>query len=265
MKIRNVLKGILGISIAGIIVLGMSGCQNKKDKESTLNKDTLVLGFDDTFVPMGFKDDNGDYSGFDIELAKAVADKLGKNLEFQPIDWTMKESELNNGNIDMIWNGYSVTDERKEKVDFSKSYLKNRQIIITLKNSDIKTKEDLKGKVVAAQDGSSAINAIGDYKDNFKTLVTFGTNDEALRDLEAGRCDAVIADEVLSRYYIKIKGEEKYNILEDDFGEEEYAVGVRKGDTEFLNKLNDAYEDVVKDGTASKISEKWFGEDIIAK
>ena len=142
MKIRNVVKGILGISMVGIIVLGMSACQNKKDKESTLNKDTLILGFDDTFVPMGFKDDNGDYSGFDIELAKAVADKLGKNLEFQPIDWTMKESELNNGNIDMIWNGYSVTDERKEKVDFSKSYLKNRQIIITLKNSDIKTKEE---------------------------------------------------------------------------------------------------------------------------
>ena len=214
---------------------------------------------------MGFKDDNGEYTGFDIELAKSVAEKMDKELEFQPIDWTMKESELNNKNIDMIWNGYSVTDERKEKVDFSSSYLKSKQIIITLNDSDIESKEDLKGKVVAAQDQSSAIDAIGNYKDNFKSLVTFGTNDEALRDLEAKRCDAVVADEVLSRYYINIKGAEKYKIINDDFGEEEYAVGVRKGDSELLNKLNDSYKEVVEDGTASKISKKWFGEDITLK
>lgn len=267
MKFRKMIKTVLAVSILTSLCMGVTACgsSSKSAKDTTESKDTLILGFDDTFVPMGFKDDNGEYTGFDIELAKAVADKMGKTLEFQPIDWTMKESELNNGNIDMIWNGYSVTDERKEKVNFSKSYLESRQIIITLKDSTIKTKEDLKGKTVAAQDQSSAIDAIGDYKNNFKSLVTFETNDEALRDLEAGRCDAVVADEVLSRYYIKIKGEDKYNILNDNFGEEEYAVGVRKDDTKFLDKLNSAYDEVVADGTASKISEKWFGKDIILK
>ena len=110
-------------------------------EENTLDKDQLVLGFDDTFVPMGFKDENGEYTGFDIELAKAVGEKLGKEIAFQPIDWSMKETELNNGNIDFIWNGYSVTEERKEKVAFSDAYLDNRQVIITLAESDINNKK----------------------------------------------------------------------------------------------------------------------------
>jgi len=177
----------------------------------------------------------------------------------------MKESELKNGNIDFIWNGFSITEERKKELDFTKAYLKNKQIIITLKGSDIKTKEDLNGKVVAAQDQSSAVDAIGDYKDNFKELVTFSTNDEALRDLEAGRCDAVVADEVLSKYYINLKGADNYKVLEDNFGEEEYAVGVRKGDKELIDAWNKAYDQLVKDGTASELSKKWFGDDIIEK
>lgn len=265
MKNKRFLKGTLVLGLITSLCMAVTACAESKDKGKSDSKDTLVVGFDDTFVPMGFKDDNGEYAGFDIEVAKAVAEKMGKTFEFQPIDWTMKESELNNGNIDMIWNGYSVTDERKEKVSFSKSYLKSRQVIITLKDSKIKSKEDLKGKVVGAQDQSSAIDAIGTYKSKFKELVTFETNDQALRDLEAGRCDAVVADEVLSRYYITIKGEEKYNILDDNFGEEEYAVGVRKEDKEFLNKLNSAYDEVAADGKLTEISKKWFGTDITLK
>lgn len=265
MKIKGLIKGILAISILTSLSIGMVACSGKKCIKNTNEKDTLILGFDDTFVPMGFKDDNGEYSGFDIELAKAVAEKMGKTLKLQPIDWTMKESELNNGNIDMIWNGYSVTDERKEKVNFSKSYLKSRQVIITLKDSIIKTKENLNGKVVAVQGESSAIDAIGDYKNLFKELVTFETNDQALRDLEAGRCDAVVADEVLSRYYINIKGEDKYNILDENFGEEEYAVGVRKEDNQLLDALNAAYDEAEKEGKVAEISEKWFGKDITLK
>ena len=265
MKINRLLKGVLTIGLITSLYVAFTACGASDDKGKSDSKETLVVGFDDTFVPMGYKDDNGEYTGFDIEVAKAVAEKMGKTFEFQPIDWTMKESELNNGNIDMIWNGYSVTDERKEKVNFSKSYLKSRQVIITLKDSTIKTKEDLKGKVVGAQEQSSAIDAIGVYKSNFKDLVTFETNDQALRDLEAGRCEAVVADEVLSRYYITLKGEEKYNILDDNFGEEEYAVGVRKEDKEFLDKLNSAYDEVAVDGKLAEISKKWFGKDITLK
>lgn len=264
MKKRSLVNKILALSAIAALSIGLIGC-GKSNKINTMEKDTLIVGFDDTFVPMGFKGDDGEYTGFDIELAKELSKKIGKKIEFQPIDWSMKESELNDGNIDMIWNGFSITDERKQKVDFTKAYLTSKQVIITLNNSDIKSKEDLKGKTVAAQEQSSAVDAIGDYKDNFKELVTFSTNDEALRDLEAGRCDAVVADEVLSRYYINLKGEGKYNILDDNFGEEQYAVGVRKGDTDLLKAWNKAYDELVEDGTASKISNKWFGADIIEK
>lgn len=264
MDIKKLVKKGLIIATIGTLAISLVGC-GSKEKTNTMDKDTLVLGFDDTFVPMGFKGDDGKYTGFDIELAEEISKKIGKKIEYQPIDWTMKESELKNGNIDFIWNGFSITEERKKELDFTKAYLKNKQIIITLKGSDIKTKEDLNGKVVAAQDQSSAVDAIGDYKDNFKELVTFSTNDEALRDLEAGRCDAVVADEVLSKYYINLKGADNYKVLEDNFGEEEYAVGVRKGDKELVDAWNKAYDQLVKDGTASELSKKWFGDDIIEK
>lgn len=267
MSLKKLVKKGLIVAAIGAIAISLVGCGDKKSNEAsnTMDKDTLVLGFDDTFVPMGFKGDDGEYTGFDIEVAQAMSEKLGKEIELQPIDWTMKETELKNGNIDFIWNGFSITDERKEKVDFTQAYLSNKQIIITLSGSDIKTKEDLKDKVVAAQDQSSAVDAIGDYADNFKELVTFPTNDDALRDLEAGRCDAVVADEVLSKYYINLKGENKYVILDDNFGEEEYAVGVRKGDKELIEAWNKAYDELVEDGTLSEISKKWFGEDIVLK
>lgn len=264
MDIKKLVKKGLIIATIGTLAISLVGC-GSKEKTNTMDKDTLILGFDDTFVPMGFKGDDGKYTGFDIELAEEISKKIGKKIEYQPIDWTMKESELKNGNIDFIWNGFSITEERKKELDFTKAYLKNKQIIITLKDSDIKTKEDLNGKVVAAQDQSSAVDAIGDYKDNFKELVTFSTNDEALRDLEAGRCDAVVADEVLSKYYINLKGADNYKVLEDNFGEEEYAVGVRKGDKELVDAWNKAYDELVEDGTASELSKKWFGDDIIEK
>lgn len=261
MKIRNVIKKVLMTAIVGAMAIGFAGCTST---------DNLVLGFDDTFVPMGFKDENGDYTGFDIELAKAISEKLGEEIEFQPIDWSMKETELNNGNIDFIWNGYSITEERKEKVEFSKTYLNNRQIIITLADSKIKTKADLKGAKVAAQNASSAVGAIeadGNIISTFKDgkVITFETNNEALMDLEAGRVDAVVADEILAKYYMNGRGAEKYNVISEDFGTEDYAVGMRKDDTQLVERFNKAFDEVVAEGTAAEISKKWFGDDIIAK
>ena len=182
----------------------------------------------------------------------------------------MKETELKNGNIDFIWNGYSITDERKEKVEFSTPYLNNRQVIITLSDSEINSKEDLKDKVVGAQNQSSAVDAIeadGDTITTFKDgkVVTFETNNEALMDLEAGRLDAVVADEILAKYYTKQRGAEKYKILSEDFGTEDYAVGMRKEDKDLVDAFNKAFSELVEDGTAGEISVKWFGEDIIAK
>lgn len=301
MKILKVLKQTLVVSTAVAMSVGLAGCGSttstsasnetpeatevasseagetsnettdetaaETNADSTLNKDTLIVGLDDTFAPMGFKDESGEIVGFDVDLAKAMGEKLGKAIEFQSIDWSMKETELNAGNIDFIWNGYSISDERKEQVDFSVPYLKNRQIIITLADSPINTKADLAGKTVAAQTGSTAVDAIEAEPDVLATFndgkpVTYESNNDVLMDLEAGRVDAAVADEIIVRYYMSKKGEEKFKVLEEDFGDEEYGVGMRKGDTTMVDAFNKAYDELKADGTLAEISKKWFGEDI---
>lgn len=260
------LKSFMLIGIIAVTSLGMAGCSSSKSQD-TMSKDTLILGFDDTFVPMGFKNDSGDIVGFDIDLANEVSKRINKKITFQPIDWSMKESEINSKKIDMIWNGYSITDERKEKVSFTRPYLDNRQVIITLADSKINSKADLKGAKVGAQNQSSAVDAINAEPDTLKSfadgkIYTYETNNDALMDLEAARVDAIVADEILVRYYINKKGADKYKILKDDFGSEAYGVGVRKEDNALLDALNKAFDDMKADGTAKTISEKWFGEDL---
>jgi polar amino acid transport system substrate-binding protein len=262
---NKTLKIVISIGIMATTIFSFTGCSSKT--KDVMAKDKLVLGFDDTFVPMGFKDDKGEYVGFDIELAKEVSKKIGKEITFQPIDWSMKESELNSGKIDFIWNGYTITKEREEKVNFTRPYLDNRQVIITLADSKINSKADLKDAKVGAQNQSSAVDAINKEAELLKSfkdgkVLTFETNNDALMDLEAKRIDAVVADEILARYYISKKGTDKYKVLKEDFGSEAYGVGIRKSDKELLEKVNKAFDDMKKDGTAKKISEKWFGEDI---
>lgn len=278
MKMNNLLKKLVVAGIIAAMGITAVGCGNAKagsdsnagSSTSTLDKDELIIGFDDTFVPMGFKDESGETVGFDVDLANAVGEKLNKKIKFQSINWSMKETELNGGNIDLIWNGYSIDDERKQKVEFSKPYLNNTQIIVTLADSTINTKADLAGKKVGAQDQSTAVKAVegdGDIMSTFDggNLVTFEDNNQALMDLEAGRLDAIVVDEILARYYIKARGEEKYKILNENFGDEQYGVGIRKGDTKFVEAFNKALDEVIEDGQAAEISNKWFGEDIVIK
>jgi polar amino acid transport system substrate-binding protein len=264
---KNFLKTIKLLTLLILVVGLIVGCSNSKSTENNNTpkdeKETLVLGLDDTFAPMGFRDEKGNLVGFDIDLANEIAKRIGVNLEFQPIDWSMKENELNAGNIDFIWNGYTITAERKEKVAFSTPYLENSQIIVTLADSPVKTKADLSGKIVAVQAESSALDAINadsEFVNSLKEVVEFSTNNEAFIDLEAGRSDAMVVDEVLARYYMKQKGQEKYKVLEEDLGDEEYGVGMRKDDTELLDKVNKAFEDMRKDGTYDEIYSKWFSE-----
>lgn len=279
MIINKLIKRIATVAIIATLGTSLVACNKGADSnkapetktaESTLDKAELVIGFDDTFVPMGFKNESGETVGFDIELADAVVKKLNKKIKFQPIDWSMKETELNNGNIDLIWNGYSITDERKEKVEFSKAYLNNTQVIVTLADSNINSKADLAGKKVGAQNGSTAVDAVegdGDIIKSFDggSLVTFEDNNAALMDLEAKRLDAIVVDEILARYYMKARGVEKYKILTENFGSEQYGVGIRKGDTKFVDAFNKALGEVISEGTAGEISKKWFEEDILVK
>ncbi|MCT9813312.1 amino acid ABC transporter substrate-binding protein [Acidovorax sp. Be4] len=225
----------------------------------------VVVGLDDNFPPMGFRDEKNELVGFDIDMAREAGKRMGLTMEFKPIDWSAKEAELSGKRVDMLWNGLTITDQRKEKIAFSSPYMENHQIIVVLTKSGIKTKADLAGKVVGAQDGSSAVDAI--KKDeavakSFKQLKTFGDNVTALMDLSAGRLDAVVVDEVVGRFHVAKKADE-YNVLEENFGVEEYGVGLRKDDPEMLAKLNTAMDSMKKDGKAAEIATKWFGKDII--
>ena len=264
MNIKVMKKNILLGIIMGSMSFSLLAC-SKKEIKSVMDKDEIIVGLDDAFAPMGFKNESGEIIGFDVDLAKEVGQRLDKEVIFQPIDWSMKESELNSGNIDFIWNGYTITEERKEKVDFSEAYLNNKQVIVTLATADINAKNDLAGKKVGAQSESSAIEAMEKDMELYESFnggeaITFEDNNQALMDLEAGRIDAVVADEILVKYYIKLKGEDKFKVLTEDFGSEEYGVGIRKGDIETVEAVNNAFEEMKKDGKMAEISQKWFGE-----
>ena len=257
------MKKLTALFMAIIMMLSLTACGAKPAEKTEENSKTVVIGVDDTFAPMGFRDDKGNLVGFDIDLATELLGRLGYEAKFQVIDWSMKETELDNGNIDLIWNGYTITDSRKEKVNFTQAYLDNKQIIVTMADSDIKTKADLAGKTVAVQKESSAYDAVMADSATAATLkgsepVQFDTNTDAFMDMEAGRSDAIVVDEVLARYYIKIRGAEKYNILSEDFGSEEYGIGVRKSDTEFLAEIDAELTEMINDGTFSEIKGRWF-------
>lgn len=253
-----------------VILLGLailSGCGQKKTDsfETMKEKGEIIVGLDDTFVPMGFRNDKGEIVGFDVDLAKEIFGRIGITPKFQAIDWSLKETELNNGNIDVIFNGYTITDARKEKVNFSDPYLDNRQIIITLATSDINTKADLAGKVVSVQKESSAYDAVtsdGDIVANLKEgqLITFDSNLELFLDLEAGRSDAIVLDEVLAKYVLLTKNADEYRILEDNFGNESYGIGFRKADTTLRDKVNEALKEIIADGKFEEIKKVYIND-----
>ncbi|MBQ4100299.1 MAG: amino acid ABC transporter substrate-binding protein, partial [Oscillospiraceae bacterium] len=169
------------------------------------DKGTMVLGLDDSFPPMGFRDENNNIVGFDIDLATKVAEKLGVTLELQPIDWDSKEMELSGKKIDMIWNGMTITPERKENMFFAKAYVANKQVVIVPEGSDIKTLADLKDKVVGLQKGSSSLDALKKNEavaSSVKQIAEYPDNVTAFMDLKAGRIDAFVVDEVAGRYII---------------------------------------------------------------
>lgn len=229
------------------------------------DKGVFVLGLDDSFPPMGFRDKAGKITGFDIDLAKEVCKRMGVELKLQPIDWNAKILDLNSKQIDVIWNGLTITEERKGKITFSKPYIANRQIIIVKAGSGIDTKGDLAGKTVGIQLGSSADDAVNSDTKTMKSIaeiVKFEDNVQALMDLNIGRLDAVVVDEILGRYYIS-KKEGAYAVATDYFAEEEYGIGFRKADKAFAAEVNRVMDEMSKDGAAAAISTKWFGKDIL--
>lgn len=252
---KKLLSILLVVLLTGLLVAGCGSTDKKK----------IVVGLDDNFPPMGFRDDKNNLVGFDVDMAKEAAKRMGMEVEFKPIDWNSKEAELNGKRVDVLWNGLTITEKRKQNIAFTNPYMENRQIIVVNANSTIKGKADLAGKVVGVQDGSSSIEALEKDENtmkSFKELKKYGDNVAALMDLKAGRIEAVVVDEVVGRYYITKKAGE-YTVLAEDFGSEEYGVGLRKDDKELLGKLQKALDEMKKDGTSANISQKWFGAEIV--
>ena len=259
------MKKIIKLVMALTIVLGVLPTAVFAQSNETVDKEAgVVLGFDDTFAPFGFKNEDGEHVGFDIHLATEAFKRMDIEVTFQPIDWSMKETELNTGNIDMIWNGYSITPEREEVVLFSDAYIENRQVIIVKADSDVYTKTDLAGRFLATQEQSASLEAILADEEFVQSIdgaapVTYATFVEVFSDLNNGRVDAIVVDETMAGYYLEQTGDaDNYRILEDNFGEEEYGVGFRKSDAEFVEEFNEVLTEMIEDGTFAKIKSKWF-------
>ena len=279
-------KRLLSAVMASAMVLSLAACGGAKtettaaetsaeSKEETTAADTsaaeetkpaggtLIVGFDQDFPPMGFVGDNGEYTGFDLDLAKEVASRLGLEYKAQPVAWDSKDMELESGNIDCIWNGFTITG-REDDYTWTTPYMANKQVFVVANDSDIKSQADLAGKVVEVQADSSAEAALKENQDlanTFGQLLTTPDYNTAFMDLEQGAVDVVAMDVIVAGYQIKQRNAD-FKILDDSLSEEEYGVGFKKGNTELRDKVQGALEEMAADGTLAKISDEWFGEDV---
>ena len=280
-------KRLLSAVMASAMVLSLAACGGAKTEttaaETTAEKKeetttaaataaetaaeaaggTLIVGFDQDFPPMGFVGDNGEYAGFDLDLAKEVASRLGLEYKAQPIAWDSKDMELESGNIDCIWNGFTITG-REDDYTWTTPYMANKQVFVVANDSDIKSQADLAGKVVEVQADSSAEAALKENQDlanTFGQLLTTPDYNTAFMDLEQGAVDAVAMDVIVAGYQIKQRNAD-FKILDDSLSEEEYGVGFKKGNTELRDKVQEALEEMAADGTLAKSSDEWFGEDV---
>lgn len=232
--------------------------------QDILDKGVFVVGLDDSFPPMGYRDEEGNLTGFDVELAQAVAEQMGLTADLQAIDWKAKELELDGGNIDVIWNGYTITPERLEAVLMSEPYMENTQVIVVPADSDIKTLADLAGKKVAVQDGSSAQEAIAANEELAESIgeqIDFKDNVTALMDVSSGQTDALAVDSVVANYYLAQRPGE-FVVLEETLAPEEYGIGFRKADQAFHDAVEQALSELRDSGKATELSTKWFGQDV---
>ena len=227
---------------------------------------TFIVGFDAEYPPYGYMDENGEYTGFDLELAQAVCDLQGWELVKTPIDWDSKDLELNSGAIDCIWNGFTMNG-REEEYTWSVPYVDNSQVIVVAEDSGIVSLEDLAGKIVGVQADSAALKLLTDDGDQAELGATFGTLQQfkdyntAFAELQAGSIDASAIDIGVAQY--QLKGKEGYKILDEALNSEQYAIGFRLGDDELCNTVNESLKTLLEDGTFDELAEKYELTDMV--
>lgn len=278
-------KRFVSAALAAVMALSMTACGSSNSAAETTAADTeaaesqaeettaeeakttdggtLIVGFDQDFPPMGFVGDDGEYTGFDLELAQEVAKRLGLEYKAQPIAWDSKDMELESGNIDCIWNGFTMTG-REDDYTWTEPYMANQQVFVVANDSDINSQADLAGKIVEVQADSSAEAALKEAPEltaTFKELLTTADYNTAFMDLEQGAVDAIAMDVIVAGYQIQQRNAD-FKILDDSLSEEEYGVGFKKGNTELRDKVQSTLEEMADDGTLQEVSEKWFGKDV---
>lgn len=230
---------------------------------------TFTVGFDAEYPPYGYMDDNGEYTGFDLELAQAVCDLEGWKLVKKPINWDSKDMELNSGSIDCIWNGFTMNG-REDDYTFSVPYVDNSQVIVVAENSGISTLADLAGKIVGVQAASAALDLLqseeeGGQKalaDTFGSLNEFADYNTAFTELQAGALDALAIDVGVAKYQLNSRGE-GFMILDETLNTEQYAIGFRKGDQELCDIVNADLQKLANDGTVAELAEKYEIADMV--
>ena len=278
-------KRFVSAALAAVMALSMTACGSSNSAAETTAADTeaaesqaeettaeeakttdggtLIVGFDQDFPPMGFVGDDVEYTGFDLELAQEVAKRLGLEYKAQPIAWDSKDMELESGNIDCIWNGFTMTG-REDDYTWTEPYMENQQVFVVANDSDINSQADLAGKIVEVQADSSAEAALKEAPEltaTFKELLTTADYNTAFMDLEQGAVDAIAMDVIVAGYQIQQRNAD-FKILDDSLSEEEYGVGFKKGNTELRDKVQSTLEEMAEDGTLQEVSEKWFSKDV---
>ncbi len=248
------------ICLAGAMILGammLAGCSS-----SGSSGNTFTVGFDAEYPPYGYMDENGDYTGFDLELAQAVCDLEGWTLVKQPINWDNKDNELNSGAIDCIWNGFTI-DGREDDYTWSVPYVDNSQVIVVAKSSGITTFADLSDKTVGVQAASAALEVLQDEEqqkalaDTFKTLQEFGDYNTAFTELQAGSVDAIAMDIGVAQYQIASRGNDEFIILDEHLNSEQYGVGFKLGNEELRDKINADLKTLKANGTFDSLADKY--------
>lgn len=275
--------GFTAVLMAAAMVFTMAGCGSSKDADTSAKKETktedskdkensdkqFIVGFDAEYPPYGYKDDNGEYVGFDLDLAQEVCARNGWELVKPPIDWDSKDMELNSGSIDCIWNGFTMTG-REDDYTWSKPYVDNSIVVVVKEGSGIEKKEDLAGKVVAVQADSSGLAALTDEEDNeenlklaasFSDLQQVADYNTAFMNLEAGAVDAIVVDIGVADY--QLESRTGFVMLDDKIRTEQYAVGFKLGNEELRDQVQSTLDEMVKDGTFDDIAKKWDLSDMV--
>lgn len=246
-----------------------NGKKSSKEAKVENDDDTLIVGFDASFPPYGYKDDSGEYVGFDLDLAQEVCDRNNWKLVKQPIDWDSKDAELNSGTIDCIWNGFTMNG-REDDYTFSEPYVDNSQVIVVADDSGIEKLTDLAGKTVGVQAASAALDLLqseeeGGQKelaDTFGALNEFADYNTAFTELQAGALDALAIDVGVAKYQLNSRGE-GFKILDETLNTEQYAIGFKKGNTELCDIVNADLQKLADDGTVAELAEKYEIADMV--